>query len=431
MRAALHGIAKTCSTPGAAIRWANVSLRVGTLGTRFALIFVLAKYLNVTSVAYYGLFTAAVGYALLCVGLDFYVYTTRQIIKVGPEQQGRMLKSQAAAASLLYLAFIPIALWILPYAGLPQFLLYWFVPILILEHLNQEIYRLLIVLSHQLSASLLLFLRQGSWALALVALMVADKDSRNLFNVMSLWTGAGIGAAVIGLWKLRSLGLGGWHERIDWPWIRKGIAVSGAFIIATLALRGIQTFDRYWLESLAGIEIVGAYVLFFGIASALSVFLDAAIFSFSYPELVRLAHRCEYELMQHHVRRMTLLTVGASIAFIIASTLLLPILLRWIGQDIYIDEIDLYYWIIASAIFLSLSMIPHYALYSLGNDRLIITSHIASFIAFAIGAWAFSGVYPRLAVPISVLIAMMTILVWKSVAYFVAFDRVRRNLCRV
>lgn len=406
----------------------NVGLRTATLGSRFVLVFILAKFLDAASLGYYGLFTAAVGYALLCVGLDLYVYTTREIAKVDPMKRGLLIKSQAAFVSLLYLLLAPIVLLLLPSMGLPNSLIWWFLPIIVLEHLNQELYRLLIILSQQLSASLLLFLRQGSWALAAAGLMAISESSRNLNIVMLLWACAGAAAAAAGLWKLRRLNLGGWREQIDWTWIRKGITVSGGFLIATLAVRAVQTIDRYWLKSLAGIEIVGAYVLFFGVASALNVFLDAAIFSFRYPELVALSNGRKYDEMRRKIRTMWLQAIVSSVTFALVSVLLLPMLLGWIDQSIYLSAINLYYWVLAAMIFFSLSMIPHYALYALGHDRAIIASHVAALLVFVATTWGMTWVSPTYAVPIGVVVAMGAVFLWKTAAYLHAFRHdYRRN----
>lgn len=395
----------------------NTALRISTLGTRFALVFVLAKYLDAASMGYYGLFTAAIGYAVLLFGLDLYTYTTREIAKIGTERQGRLLKGQATLVGLLYLVLAPVVLLILWRTELPAHLIWWFLPILVLEHLNQEFYRLLIILSRQIAASMLLFLRQGSWALAAAGTMAFSQESRSLDFLLLLWTVAGVVTAVAGIWKLRQLGLGGWREPVDWMWIRRGLTVSSAFLVATLAVRAIQTFDRYWLESLVGIEVVGAYVLFFGLAGALSAFLDAGIFSFYYPKLIQLANQSRLSELHSAVRKTALLTLGVCFVFALVSSLLLPILLNWIGRDVYHAQIDLYYWAVAAMIVYSLGMVPHYALYAQGQDRPIVVSHLASLFVFTgvtLGTITLSRTY---AVPVGVLAAMTVILLWKTAAY--------------
>ena len=169
----------------------NLSLQTATLGARFLFIFFLAKFLNPADVGYYGLFVAAVGYSLYFLGLDFYTYTTREILKVPNEQRGGILKGHAALSGILYLLVLPIAVVLLQRAQWPGGLTLWFIPILVLEHFNQEMSRLLVAMSEQLAASTILFVRQGSWALAMVALMAYDHDSRNLHYVMASWATSG------------------------------------------------------------------------------------------------------------------------------------------------------------------------------------------------------------------------------------------------
>ncbi|MEJ2023339.1 MAG: hypothetical protein P8X43_15340, partial [Maritimibacter sp.] len=330
------------------IRIFNVGLRFGTLGIRFLFVFFLAKSLDAASVGYYGLFTATIGYSMYFVGMDYYVFVTREIVRAPDDQRGRMLKGQAALSGLMYLALFPFAMVFLSRAGWPEHLVWWFFPILMLEHFNQEISRLLVVLSEQITASLVLFVRQGSWAIAVIALMSGNTDSRNLDTAMVLWACAGIAAALLGSWKLRRLQMGGWRKPIDWSWIRSGVAVSAVFLIATLALRGMQTVDRYWLESLVNIETVGAYVLFLGVAGAMMVFLDAGVFSFTYPALINHAHRNESSLARAKVRQMLFQTVALSLAFGIVSWTLLPYLLHWVGNPIYQNALNLYPWVLAA-----------------------------------------------------------------------------------
>ena len=399
-------------------RLLNIGLHSATLGTRFLFIFFLAKYLDPASVGYYGLFTATVGYSLYFVGLDFYTYVTREILRTPNDQRGRLLKSQAALSGFLYLLFLPVAFLFLQYAGWPDKLVLLFFPILLLEHFNQEMSRLLIALSEQITASIILFIRQGSWALVIVGLMAWDISSRQLQTVISLWAGAGLVAAVMGIWKLRKLGMGGWGSSPDWNWIKKGIAVSTAFLLATLALRGIQTADRYWLEALGGIEIVGAYALLFGVAGTLMTFLDAGVFAFTYPVLIKLHQTQQLVAARAKVRQMFAYTLLLSMGFAVASWLLLPHLLAWIGNEVYIKAIDLYPWLLLAMVFNAISMVPHFALYARGCDKPIIQSHIAALIAFVAATWIFIPQFSILAVPIGLNFSFMVILIWKTVAYW-------------
>lgn len=366
---------------------------------------------------YYGLFTAAVGYSLYFVGLDFYTYAARELLKAPSEQRGRLLKGQAALSGLLYFLFFPVAFVLLQYADWPEYFIFWFFPILVLEHFNQEISRLLIVLSEPLAASVVLFIRQGSWALVIVAIMALDPSSRHLQIVMIVWAVAGLVAAAAGVWKVQKLRMGGWRHALDWHWVRRGIAVSAAFLLATLALRGIQTFDRYWLEALDGIEIVAAYVLYFGVASTLLTFLEAGLFAFTYPALIQLHHDHKTDVAHAKVRKMLGLTILFSGGFALVSWLLLPYLLLWINNPVYTNAINLYPLLLLAMIVNAISMVPHYALYARGHDRPIIYSHIAALIVFVLATWAFSTYFSAMAVPIGLNCSFAVILAWKGFSY--------------
>lgn len=398
-------------------RLVNIGLRGSTLGTRFIFIFFLAKYIDPASVGQYGLFTATIGYCIYFVGLDFYIYVTREIITVQGDQRGRLLKGQAALSGLLYVAVLPVAILLLNYIGWPTNLVWWFVPILMLEHFNQEVFRLLVALSQQVVASLLLFIRQASWAIAAVALMAQDSNNRRLDVVMALWACAGLAAATLGIIKIRGLRMGGWRNPIDWVWVRKGIVVCITFLVATLALRGIQTIDRYWLGSLSSLETLGAYVLFVGVAGSLFVFLDAGVFSYGYPELIRLAHERDMPSFRTRVRNMLLQTLCMSIAFGVVSWFLLPFLFDWIGNQVYKSALNLYPWVLLAMVANALGMVPHYALYARGFDRPIIHSHLAALPAFVVSTWLTSMYQPVLAVPIGMSVAFAMVLVWKTIAY--------------
>jgi O-antigen/teichoic acid export membrane protein len=396
----------------------NVGLRSATLVSRLLFVFFLAKYLDTSSVGYYGLFTASIGYVLYFVGLDFYNYVTREILKAHNEERGRMLKGQAALSGVLYVLLLPFALLFFPHSGWPDQLLWWFFPILFLEHLNQEITRLLIAFSKQITASLILFVRQSSWAIASVLFMNFYTGSRNLETVVALWATAGVVAALIGIWKLRQLDIGGWQSSVDWLWVKKGIGISGAFLIATLALRGINTIDRYWIEALGDIHMVAAYVLLFGVAGTVMTFLDAGIFAYAYPALIHHEHKHEFTQAQARVRLVLWQTVIVVGAFALVSWLLLPYLLHWIGNTAYLEAANLYPWILLATGLNALGMAPNYGLYARGHDKPIIASHCASLVVFVLSTWLLRDHYGLMAVLLGLNLAFALILVWKSLAYW-------------
>lgn len=398
-------------------RLINVSLRGMTLASKFLLIFFLARFLEPAELGLYGLLAVTIGYALYLLGFDFYAFTTRELLKRERSEWGGLLKDQGVLSAVLYAVFLPLLSLIFLKGLLPWSLAGWFFALLVLEHLTQELGRLLIAISEQLLASVVLFLRSGIWAVAVTALMFVEPDSRNLDFVLGAWTLGGLAALLLGIYRINQLKIGGWHKQVDWKWIAKGLKIAIPFLVATLAIRGVFTLDRYWFEALAGLEVLGAYVLFMGISNALMSFLDAGVFAFSYPGLITAHSKQDATAFRQGLRKLLIQTLVLSAAFAVIALLLIGPLLQWLGKPLYLEQQDLFPWILLATLLYAIGMVPHYALYAQGHDRPIIRSHIASLLAFIPATWLFSLNWPLLAVPLGLCSAFMLILLWKSWAF--------------
>lgn len=400
------------------LRLINLCLRGTTLVSKFLLIFLLARFLEPAELGLYGLVTVTISYALYFLGFDFYIYTTREILKIGPENRGRLLKSQVGLSLILYGIFLPLSLCLFAFGLLPWWLLPWFIVLLVLEHVTQEINRLLVALSRQLVASWVLFFRAGAWCLVVVALMYVNTDQRTLQTVLFAWiigsaTALGIGVAVIA-----REGLGGWQRSIDWSWVKKGLRIAMPMLAATLAVRGIYTVDRYWFEELAGLEVLGAYVLYMGMCNALMAFMDAGVFTFLYPALIAANANDDARTFQIKFRQLALQTIMLAIFFSATAWLVVGPLLEWLGRPLYLEYQYLFGWLlIANALFV-VGMIPHYGLYAKGNDKPLITSHIVSLAVFIVATAIFTRFTAELAVPLGLITAFSFLLCWKTLQFY-------------
>lgn len=396
----------------------NIALRGITLASKFLLIFFLARFLEPAELGLYGLVAATIGYALYLLGFDFYAFTTREILKRECSEWGGLLKDQAALFALLYIVFLPFLGLIFLKGLLPWSLAGWFFALLVLEHLTQELGRVLIAISEQLLASLVLFLRSGIWAVAVTTLMFIEPGSRNLDFILGAWTLGSMAALLLGIYRINQLKIGGWHKQVDWQWIAKGLKTAIPLLVATLALRGMFTLDRYWLEAMAGLEVLGAYVLFMGISNALMSFLDAGVFAFSYPGLISAHNRQDSLAFRQSLHKLLIETLALSAAFAVIALLLIGPLLQWLGKSLYLEQQGLFPWVLLATLLYAIGMVPHYALYAQGHDRPIIHSHIASLLVFIPATWLFSLYWPLLAVPLSLCTAFLLMLLWKSWAFF-------------
>lgn len=399
------------------VRFINVGIRGVVLLSRFFFLFALAKMLDPAEIGQYGLLVAAVGYSIYFVGLDFYTYTTRQISGGDRGEWGLYIKSQATLSGGLYLFFYPLFIFIFSAQLLPWKLAGWFFVILFLEHVCLELIRFFIAAAEQLSASIVLLFSQALWAVVVVVVMVVDERFRSLECIFSFWISGSLVALSYSFFKIKRMRLGGWASKVDMRWLWSGVKIAVPMLLATLALRGIFTFDRYLVSELLSLESVAVYVLFIGVAGALLAFLDAAVFSFAYPSLIETFRKQQAVSFKQNMRVMLVSVVIFSTIFIFISLWMLPYLLMWIGKEVYLETYYVFYWVLGAVVVNALWMVFHYALYSQKLDRYIVLSHLAGFVIFLLSSCVFYLIYPQRSILIGLCLSQAVILVWKLLAY--------------
>ena len=395
----------------------NFVLRAANAFLRFVFLLAIAKYLSPEEMGVFGIFAATIIFTIYIVGLDFYIFVSREVVEVPRARVGGFLRSQATLSVLLYCIFLPlITAWLISWDWSYYWILAFYV-ILLLEHINQELFRLLSVMFATLSASFLLILRHGMWSGTIALLFSVEPSFRTFKSILFAWSLGGISSVLFGVWKLRRLGVSGWDSKADWRWIKRGVYVCLPFLISTLALRFISTADRYGIDYTLSTKHVGAYVFFSGIASALFIIADSLIFSYALPQFLRSAEGKAYLELRHLVQEFQKKTIFIVLIFVIAAVFIMPFLLRWVGVSHYLS---LYYWfpiVLVAAVFNALSTIPHLGLYALRADKLIIAIHFSTFGVFLISSFALVALSTEWAFPGGIAIAYAWMFILNSFAF--------------
>jgi O-antigen/teichoic acid export membrane protein len=400
-------------------RLLNVALRGSALASKFVLIFFLARYLEPSDVGVYGLLMVSISYSLFLVGFEFYTYSTRELIGSDKLIWLRIIRDQVFFYGFTYLAFIPISLLAFFEGWLPLTYLVWFYLLLFLEHVAQEMNRLLVVMEEQLLASVVLFLRAGAWCLISALLMLWFPVFRSLDWVLAAWSvGAGLGC-LLGLTHILRLDKTALGCGVNWSWISKGIRIAFPLLIASLAIRGLFTFDKFAVESIAGLDLLGAYVFFIGIATAVVSFVDAGVVVFIYPKIVAAAKKGDGATFKQGMKVLLRDIIFVAVGLIFLGLIIVEPILGWIGRDMYIESFYLLKWLFLAVLIHSLGIVPHVGLYAFGRDKPILYSQLFGFVCFILMIYFGASVYGVLVVPWALCLAFLGILVWKFLAYFI------------
>jgi len=399
------------------VRILNMLLRLATLASKFFLIFGLAYYLDPKEVGLYGVFFAAVSYSIYIIGFEFYVFSTRDIIPREKSEWGLVIKSHAAFVCTLYAISIPLICAIFVFDILPLRLVFWFFIILFFEHLAQEFNRLFVAASKQLIASMVLFIRSGLWGVVAIVLMYFDKELRSLEIVFVAWLICVMISCFFSFIMLFRLNLGGWKSAVDWKWVRKGVIIAFPFLLASLSTRGMFTFDRILMGEFSSLSVIGAYVLYVGMANALVSFLDAAVFVFTYPVLIKAFSEGDAVSFNDGMRKMVYQSTFVSIFFIVVAVLAVDPVLQLLGKSVYLENESIFYLLLTAMVLFVSGTIFQYGLYAQGKDKHIVYSSVSSLMVFFVFSLFVAQYKPTLAVPISLCVAFLVGLVWKVLIY--------------
>lgn len=362
-----------------------VTLRVAAMASKFALIFLLAKFLPVEQIGDYGLLTAFLGYFVLAVGFDFYTFTTREIIGVSGAARSNAIVSHFSFFALTYATVIPIALLIAKGGMLPSTLLTWFLVLLPLEHLGLELDRILIATLQQKSAAVSIFLRQGMVTFITIPLMWLAPVTRTLGTVLLIWVILDLLALILGVSFLFRLRLVSHLTTPSIPWIKKGIAIALPFLLGTLLLRAIFTFDRQFVLAADGREVLGVYSLYMGIAAGITQLVYVGVHQFRYPQLVDDVKSNDATSFRTTYKRMRAETVALCLISFFALVIGSRFVTSFYDDPVYGEYSWLLPAVAAAIVVYNLSLIPHYALYARSADRSILfvtTMSVTTFFLF-------------------------------------------------
>ncbi len=367
----------------------SVALHGLTLGIRFLFFVALAREIEPDQYGLFGLVAATILIGVQVVGADFYIFGTRELVRNETSRHAVLLRDQVVFHGLVYLVVLPVVVSVFFADILPFRLMLPFYVLLVLEHIAQELRRILIAVSRPIAANVGLFLRMGSWTAILLGAMALPGIDIRLETVIHAWI-AGVALSVVyGAAMLSGLN---WRAAlatpVDWAWLREGARTSAVVFLATVAARVIELGDRYFLKAWLGDAAVGVYTFYYQLAFVAQTLTATGLLMILYPGLVRAFENSDHAAFRDIVRRMVIGTAAALAAMAVLMLVAVDWVVAFVERDEFTSQAGLFYWMLVLIGVATFGTIPHLVLYSQRRHAVIVWTVVPSAVlALAANAW--------------------------------------------
>ena len=394
----------------------NLLIRGATLASRFILVIFIAKFLSAEELGIYSLFAASISYALFFVGMDFYTFSSREILSVEESNWFGIVKNQFTFYFSFYLLSFPLTYLLFYFGFLSQEYIVWFYLILVAEHLSQESMRLLVVLDQSFKANLSLFIRSGIWVYIAVVIMFFEVDLRQVSVILALWLTGSLTSVLFvvpELIRLRRCAVG--VSRIDVGWMWKGVKIAVPLLVGTLALRSLYIVDRYSLSYFGDYTAVGIYSFYSSFANALLAFVDAVVVMQLYPKIVSAVKQSDAINLAVYKKKFIKSVALLSLILFISLPVGVYVLLKWMNKPEYFSYFAVLAILMAACIIYCFALLPHYELYARDEDKKIIFSSLWAAVVGAIAMPAGAYYYGLYGVAAGQLLAVVFLCFYKVI----------------
>jgi hypothetical protein len=241
--------------------------------------------------------------------------------------------------------------------------------------------RHLVAISRFTLANLMLFFKSAGWMMPALIIFYVYEELRHVNSIMFFW--------LCGLFASLSLGLVGLPKEISFYWpnlkyiLTKYLSALPIVLIGTIATRALFAIDRILIEELLGLEAVGIYGVYAGIAAAFIAVLDAGILTRAYPLLVTSALK-DQQFFRNLVWRIQFKICLFTISSLIIYGILIEFFLHAIDKPNLVNHVMLGAHLIISYGVYALSFPLNCRLYALGLNKEITIINILSLIPIAI-----------------------------------------------
>ena len=376
------------------------SLRFITLLSKFIFLIYFSKTVEIEEIASYGLIIGFITVSLYMAGFEVYTITSRQFIKE-PSKTNFIVSNQFAMYFLGYIVALPF-LYISTTNFSPniQFLC---MMILVSEHINQELNRILIALNKILLAGINLFIRSGFW----VYIFIFVNEFLflcTLKNILFIWLMCSLLALIIILVNIAKAKI-----RIildfDLIWMKKVLYRAFPFLLSSISFQALMVYDRVSIQKLGQDTELAAYVFFMSLTMGIFSLYEATILTPNFRKII--IDGADTIILKKSIFKLFLMGIPFYIILTIFSFPFIEFLVGLTEKSALVSLSHWYYATSLVGLMLVLASTVTRGLYALEADYLISKINIFTFLIFVLAVFLGQTVGVQPIVVVHFLIAVL------------------------
>ncbi len=264
-----------------------MGIRGTSLVSKFALTLFIARFMGFETLGLYGLIVSGGFLVPAFFGLGLMYVQGRKAVTQTQEEIVTALYYYGRFLAFIYVVLLCISCVIGIYTGNTLFALVIILAILF-EHINNDLYVLLLNLSKPLTANILHFIRTSVWILTFMVIAFLCPSLRTMETLLIAWILGGMSAVIGFFWSTKK-----WSWRIKLPafslkkWVLEEFRTSRTIYVNSMVDATGQYMNYFLITLFLGLELTGVYVYFTQIISAMSNLLRTGIIQQSRPKLIR------------------------------------------------------------------------------------------------------------------------------------------------
>lgn len=347
----------------------SLFFRMSAMASKFVMFTFLSKYFNEPTYGVYALLATTVTIAIFILGFDFYNYLIRDILVTKEEIASKVFTAIVLYTGIYFLFGITASI---VFKRIDYFSDYTTLLILICitEHLNQEIYRLLLAFKKVLLANWFLFFRVAGWTLLVLFQIAILNQNITLNDILVTWTlFNSITLIFVFLTFFQTVKKHLFSVKVKKKWLFKGLKISVIFYAATIALKIIEYANRFIVEEVLDTVSAGIFSFYSNFSMIIGIYVSTIVVSYELPGLIESSTSGEFKSKLKRFKK--LLWQHAAIASAVVLVMIYPVL-KWQGKELFFNYWPLLLLLTAGMFFMNTSLIYHSYLYIMHREKTLL-----------------------------------------------------------